>query len=145
MNAVRALLLLPGLAMLLYAAWALAMDLRASRWPTVAGRITSVKEKSAGKGFVRKIVNYEYTVGGRQFTNDRYAFGYLAGGIVGAGGIDAKMKRDLPDSPAVHVYYDPADPQRSVLAPRLAYCHLNNVLIPCGYLLLMWLLHSSTR
>lgn len=67
------------------------------------------------------IVTYSYSVDGQSYTGQRYSFG--RGTTAASGGTRAKARAVAdelyPSLTPIDVYYDPADPEQSVLSPGL--------------------------
>lgn len=80
-------------------------------WPSVPGRIET-SQIISDEGFCAD-VRYAYAVSGRAFTGDRVAFRPAEDSWAGAG---RTVARYAPGTD-VCVFYDPADPARSVLEP----------------------------
>ena len=92
------------------------------RWPRTAGKVRS-EGVHAGTPAARDsiaVITYRYEVAGRKFQSQRLDF---AGR--GVGGEAADVLAHYEPGMRVDVYYDPANPARSVLIPGLA---LGNVI-----------------
>ncbi|MEW6664614.1 MAG: leucine-rich repeat domain-containing protein [Thermodesulfobacteriota bacterium] len=94
------------------------MDSKASEhWPSTKGVIVSSSTATSSSGEEEvtypKVV-YEYRVGERRITGDRVFFGHSAG--LGRPPADMVIRKYRPGT-AIEVYYDPKDPERSVLEP----------------------------
>jgi hypothetical protein len=66
----------------------------------------------------RGVVEYRYDVDGRPFAGDRFLPGMLADESQSQAEAQARVDGHPPDSPVI-VYYDPANPVRAVLDPRI--------------------------
>jgi hypothetical protein len=116
-------LALVTLAFGLAATWLALRISRANRggrdWPTVPGRIL---ERGLGERMdqlrYRPHVKYSYSVGSREYVNNRV---YLFGHIGREAGATRRLVDGLPDPVPVH--YDPRDPARSYLlaSPRWTF------------------------
>jgi hypothetical protein len=96
--------------------------LRSSSWPTAAGRITvseviTVTNSDEGNTF-QAVVAYTFQVQGKSFSGDEPYFGSEAerSWISFA----RRVQRRYPVGSAVTVYYDPEDPNKSVLQRRIS-------------------------
>lgn len=96
--------------------WLLARE--CAQWPSVMGSVTSskvVRSSHHSKGSTRHSysphVEYAYKVEGRSLSGERVSFRVRSEGEAGA---REAVDRYVPGAP-VQVWYDPADPARSVL------------------------------
>jgi hypothetical protein len=94
-------------------------DMRASRdWPSTSGTVESAAVAVQPESNERKLfgarVRYRYEVGGRTLTGERISF--ESGPSPNRGLADAIVQRYAPGTP-VRVFYDPTQPERSVLEP----------------------------
>ncbi len=105
-----------------YWGWNILQDAQASStWPTAEGRVTSsevarVSDADGGVTYSPKII-YEYTANGVQYEGHTIKFGENTyGSKRKADGIAA----DYAIGKTVIVYYDPQEPERSVLEPGVS-------------------------
>jgi hypothetical protein len=88
-------------------------------YAAVAGEVThsEVRSHRGSKGGTTytAVINYRYRVDGRAYDNDRFRYNSVSGGSDRAHSLVAAH----PAGSAVQVYYDPADPQESLLEPGL--------------------------
>ncbi|NPV87117.1 MAG: DUF3592 domain-containing protein [Anaerolineae bacterium] len=97
----------------------------AAAWPTVTGRVVSVEvrehrhydsEDHRTEYSYEPIVEYTYTVGGRQYNGSKISFG--------ANRFDRNTAQRkaaaYPQGASVTVFYDPSDPAKAVLEPQAA-------------------------
>lgn len=97
----------------------------AAAWPTVTGKVISVQvhehkhydsEDHRTEYSYEPVVEYTYTVGGRQYSGSKISFG--------ANRFDRntaqKKAATYPQGASVTVFYDPSDPAKSVLEPQAA-------------------------
>jgi hypothetical protein len=102
--------------------WTILQNARASAsWPTAQGRITRMEvthsTDSEGGDSYRPEVAYEYLVNDRSYESYTIKFGENSyGNRREAEEIAARY----PVGQSVPVYYDPADPERSVLEPGVS-------------------------
>jgi hypothetical protein len=123
-----ALCFLPGILVLAYLVYAVAMDRISESWPSTEGSILDVHEEGIPADLALT-VEYAYTVQGVRYTGKRYSFGYLRSGIrmmSGSRYAYDKMERDLPDRPRVKVFYNPSRPKQARLMPTPFGMHLIN-------------------
>jgi hypothetical protein len=95
--------------------------LLAMRWPTAPGVVvaTRIDSSSDSEGTsYSPVVVYQYQVGERAYQNDLLAFGAknYSGGYGGA----ERTIRKYPVGAGVRVFYNPGNPQKSVLEVRAA-------------------------
>ena len=91
---------------------------RASAWSTASGRIVTSEtrtehHRSAGEATTVKtmpLVEFEFSVGGQKWRGNRISIGEDSGGA----NTEATLQR-YPIGAVVSVYYDPANPKKSVL------------------------------
>lgn len=86
----------------------------AGSWPSVEGRITAstvTTRTEDGQTQHWPHVAYAYTVGGKDHAGTRVRFGLAREGLAQAKALCARY----PVGSRVPVFYDPADPSRSVL------------------------------
>jgi hypothetical protein len=86
-------------------------------WPSVRGQVTESQvgtHDSDGTTMYSANVVYEYTVGGRQYINDRIRFGE---GSSSNPRPAHNMVAEYPVGASVDVYYSPDDPLNAVLEP----------------------------
>ena len=107
---------LVGFGMLGYGVWAARRSTQAASWPITPGTLTKVaiKENSGNDGATYEVqVEYNYKVGGADYTGNRLAFGYSA-----SSGHEAhdEIHKKLQAAKSVEVRYDPFDPASSVLS-----------------------------
>jgi hypothetical protein len=122
-----------GLMLLAFAKASGEQAARAKRWSKVAGRVVSSRAEGRDpatdvarttKLVYEPVVEYAYTVAGRDYRGSRLAFGAtVAGTQTWAEGKAAAF----PEGKEVTVHYDPANPAESVLSPRAAFAWGNLV------------------
>jgi hypothetical protein len=111
------LAILFGAAFLLFAGWTVLATIRTIFYRPIQGRVLSSRIdtiRGAKGNSYRPEIEYSYTVDGVRLRNDAYA-----PSTVNPGGSDhwaAEVARRYPEGAACTVYYDPADPSRSVLS-----------------------------
>ena len=105
-----------GFGILGFALRSMHMAKQAEHWPTVPGEVISSDfdiDSGSESTTYRANISYAYNVDGRDFTNEKIAFGYT-------GSSNQKFHRNIHDAlPAkaqIAVRYDPADPSRAVLS-----------------------------
>lgn len=105
-------LLIPGIVVAAWSAWALYQDTRFSKWPTVQAEVVSSEAvpSPSGNGY-RFRISYRYEVDGNRYTSDVYAFRDRSMPKEEA---ERLAGRNRPGKPLVP-YYDPADPSRAYL------------------------------
>src|SRR5437773_12253651 len=98
---------------------------RALRWPTVPGRILSaeLEDGPSTRGLIpiathRAVIRYAYEVGGKEWVSQRVFFGDE---VFRTGDAARDRVRQYQPGTRVEVWYDPVDPSRSVLDPRMAW------------------------
>ncbi|HRX38868.1 MAG: DUF3592 domain-containing protein [Parvularculaceae bacterium] len=105
-----------GVGILGFGANALYQSRLAQSWPTASGKIVSsdfqVNSDSDSDTYAAK-VRYSYEVMGRVLTGERIAFGYTASS---GESFHRDIYNALPVNTQVAVRYDPANPERAVLA-----------------------------
>lgn len=109
-----------GSVILGFGLWMIRWRLRARSWQMVAGRLLSkdiVSDEAGGDTSYKAVARYQYVGAGRELTGDRLRFD----GQGGSKRVDAKRLYDaLPETGhAVNVWFDPTQPDQSVLDPRL--------------------------
>lgn len=115
-------------AILGYGVW---QQCRAYSFAETTGTVLSsgVSTSSDGEGDSHTlVVRYRYTVGGQEFTGDRYHYN-----VVGTNDKSwHKVAKDLPAGSPVTVYYHPADPAEATLTrgPQGFDLFLGNFLVP---------------
>ena len=144
-----------GIAVAGYGAWAVRRSAAVGTWPTVPGTIVrcdlQTKEGGGGDGddagpVYQTVVRYTYAVNGRNYTGDRVAFGYDAGGVLDD---HVRLCDRLRSAKAGAVRYDPADPATSALTYGLSRSAQMTLAFACTWLMMcvaftgMWWL--STR
>lgn len=88
------------------------------KWPAVDGEIlTSEAAFDPFSGHRRARMRYQYVVDGKPYTGSRVAFNESSIFSVVSGGTAAPLFQQYTAGQVVSVYYDPADPGRSVLLP----------------------------
>lgn len=93
----------------------LAPGLASRNWPSTTGRVITARYQVLGRGSHRSYhadASYRFMVDGVERRGNKVAFGYQAGEPA----IRALVE-GLEPGDTVAVYYDPANPQRSVLYP----------------------------
>ncbi len=83
-----------------------------SRWPTVAGKISSSWAVLDGER-----VKYDYAVGGHSYVGHRVSW-RAAGGSSTADPTAQELAEKYPPGSAVTIFYDPNHPASAVLEPR---------------------------
>jgi hypothetical protein len=80
----------------------------------IASRVKTATTRSDGRTSTSHtpIIEYRYTVDGREYVNDDYTFVYMEANESGQAG---KIVSDHPEGKAVTVYYNPDAPQEAVL------------------------------
>jgi hypothetical protein len=108
-----------GLGMLGYMTFSAWHSHASLSWPVAEGRVVSAEvvthtagANSRNSSYVPK-VGYEYTAAGRRYTDERLAFGFGNRSPEAA----QRLARRFKALRRVRVYYDPAEPDRSVLMP----------------------------
>jgi hypothetical protein len=103
-----------GIGLSLFGVFAVAKSLAAKNWHTTEGRVV---ESKVIEGFEinKPYILYQYEVGGKSYTSDRISF-LLFGGDSFA----EKAVAAYPQNKIVIVHYDPANPAKSVVEPRLS-------------------------
>jgi hypothetical protein len=101
----------------------------AARWPQIAGRIVSstvehYRQRVGGAQtgtlatFYEAVIEYAYTVNGREYHSTRLDFG---GKFAGAQNIAEEKASRYPEGRQVMVRYDPKDPASAVLEVEVAH------------------------
>ena len=95
--------------------------LEISNWPSVEGKI--VESRVVGERAFRPDIKYIYTVDGEEYTGssslDMPGFGGRTSRLDAA----EKMVRQYPQGSTISVYYNPENPQQSMLHPKPTYSH----------------------
>jgi hypothetical protein len=99
--------------------------LRSARWPKIRGRVTASEFKGgplAGR-YIRTTtgrgeISYQYELNGRELTGNRV---FVGDEEFGSAYEAQRRTRHYYTGVAVDVYYDPADPSRSVLETGLTW------------------------
>ena len=90
------------------------------RWPTTTGRVTESKvilRKRGTRGVsASHRLRFEFEVDGTRYAGDRRCFGDFIEGNVA---IVQELAQRLATDASVTVHYDPRDPKRSTLEPRV--------------------------
>lgn len=112
------------------------LAIRTSRWPQVQGSVVAAfdqKPRSTRTPVPRRVLNYTYTVLGSE-----YAGVGAAGRWIPDPSLSPREQRvgALEAGQPLSVYYDPADPSRSVLQPGATPSHWFALLAPAAILLL---------
>lgn len=108
---------------------------RSLDWSPTRGVVLSAEYRNGGdKGSYSAAAAYTYTVAGQRYSGNRVSFAHQAGEAY----VEALIAPLQPGDP-VTVYYDPADPRRSVLIPGVDYSRpsmvaMSIVIIPVAYL-----------
>jgi len=122
----RGLFLIGAVAGATFLVWCMRLLKRArasSSWPVAEGRILSSQVQDIGRGRADVLVFYEYFVDGQAYTGKRlrFALGYTQLSEAA----QSNVLNYRPGS-AVHVHYDPAAPNDSVIesgvVPSLRFC-----------------------
>jgi Protein of unknown function (DUF3592) len=92
----------------------------ASHYPAAPGTITRSEvthhRTSKGGTSYNALIEYRFTVDGREYTGDRLRFGMASSSLaIATAAVEAH-----PAGSAATVYYNPADPQQAILDPGLA-------------------------
>ena len=116
-----------GLMLLAFARGSREQAAGAKRWSKAAGRVVSSRVEGRTERTTRNeaaitvyepVVDYAYTVAGREYRGSRLAFGAsVASSRAWAEGKAAAF----PEGREVTVHYNPANPAESVLSPRVAF------------------------
>ena len=97
--------------------------IESQKWPTTRGEITSGKESSADVwGFPSQhymFLPYQYVIGGTVHTNADYD---VHGPFVGTPKETTRIAKELQNP--VTIYYNPANPEQSVLRPGISFDHI---------------------
>jgi hypothetical protein len=104
----------------------LAIAKRSAGWPYVMGKVISSEmeidrdtDSDRGTSITYSAeVMFEYEVGGVSYAANRVSFGQYGSSSPGPA---RKILNKYPADEAVKVYYDPADPQNSVLEPGVTF------------------------
>jgi hypothetical protein len=114
-----------------YAAIA-AKDRKAKDWPSVLGTVESASLNKQHRAHIAQSnhteyrdvsiprIKYTYAVNGTVYENSRIGFGRY---IRITDGLGRKLMERFPHGASVAVYYDPADPNESVLEKRSTYTY----------------------
>ena len=105
---------------------------QAKHWPSVTGTVTAsaVVREGGRLGGLRPDIHYRFTLNGQVYQGDRLTFGgdhsyYLSD--------PAPFVAQYPVGKEVDIYYDPKDPNNSLLFPQL-----NSPLFNLGLALIAW-------
>jgi Protein of unknown function (DUF3592) len=109
----------------------------ASRWPTVQGTILSAglksrwiadnsTDNSSGRYF-QASVSFDYVVDGKRYQSNRHG---RSGVWLGSEKSAKKTAARFKEGEAVAVYFDPKNPQRSMIWPHIGWVNGLVVLIP---------------
>ena len=106
------LALCSGLALIAIGLWARRLGVRCTTWPSTNGSIIESLIDDSDLETIRPRIRYRYTVGDRQLVGWRVSYsGY---------GTSRRAMRayiaEYPQDGVVKVYYDPENPERSVLS-----------------------------
>jgi hypothetical protein len=106
-----------GAASVIWSLWELVQSIRSSGWLRTEGVVVvsdlqRSRDTDAGYTY-RPEISYSYSVGGHDFVASRPKFG--AGVWLSWSGPAVRTTRKYPAGGLVTVWYDPADPQESVL------------------------------
>jgi hypothetical protein len=106
-----------GAAGIVFTVWTVVPTARATGFHPVQGRVIASKFQRAGKGHLhRPVIEYTYVVEGKTYENDAYGVGPL--NDEGSEAWAFAIFQRHPVGARCTVYYDPADPQISVLTTR---------------------------
>lgn len=93
---------------------------KARNWPTAEATISEAKivesHDSDGSTY-RAAFKYEYTIDGKQFSNDRYGLMRFSGSRRGA----KKRLNQHPVGSKITIYYDPLEPEESLMNRQLGW------------------------
>lgn len=92
------------------------LSITAQRWPTTTGRLTSVENKISrdSESSSREIVvTYSYTINGQTYEGNVIHPSYTNSSVEEA---NNQLEAKLSPGKAVEVYYNPANPKRSMLS-----------------------------
>jgi len=108
------LALLFGLAFIAIGLWARHMALRSGNWPHVEGVVVDSRVDDSNLEMSAPKVRYRYVVDGKVWMGWRVSY---SGYGTSRRAMQARIA-DYPTGQTVKVFYDPADPARSVLSNR---------------------------
>lgn len=103
-------------------------------WPKIAGVVVNTREKHDIDG-CEPIISYQYTVAEEQFENNRIRYINSTSPITTCYDVDTIF----PKGRKLDVYYDPLDPNKSVLVPG-DFSHPSWMLIPAMMILICFIL-----
>jgi hypothetical protein len=98
-----------------------------SRWPTVAGRISSTWSVLDGER-----MRYDYEVAGRHYVGRRISW-RVGGGTSTAEPTPQELAEKYPPGSNVAVYYDPQHPSTAVLEPRNMRNAATAIVFTCAF------------
>jgi hypothetical protein len=117
--AVFTFFLLLLLAWLTYSAVGVTKAILTKSWPATTGTVISSvvhrETSSKGKPKFNPVINYSYKIGTEEYFSDKYSSTLPRGSSEWAKQIISRY----PDNEVIKVYYNPANPKESVLAPGL--------------------------
>ena len=106
-----------GIGMLIFGLSSFFKGRAALSWSQATGEVTKcqIEEDSDGEGTTWKVlVGYRYSVNGQEYTGDRLAFGYSANSTQDE---HVAIHKKIRGADSIRIYYDPANPAKSVIAP----------------------------
>ncbi len=104
-----------GVSLCLFSVYKIVVSSSASEWRETQGTIIKSEIVKVPDHPSQPHVVYEYIVNGERFTSDEIAFLNVTGGSLGDKTVAAYSRGKI-----VSVYYDPNNPARSVLEPKLS-------------------------
>lgn len=100
------ILFVPGIILMLVAAFFIIQNLRTTRWTPVEATVTGFTTEATRGGKVHIKPSYEYTVGGQRYTGDRYAIPAKAFTSEEADAMATKYRVGR----SITVYHNPGNP-----------------------------------
>jgi len=104
-----------GVGLSLFGIFAVVKSLTAKGWHTTSGIVVESKVIDGFDSIDKPYISYRYEVDGKSYTSDNISF--LA---FGGDSFAEKAVEDYPQNKVVTVYYDPINPAKSLLEPRLS-------------------------
>ncbi len=100
-------------------------SLLATQWPKARGKVAyaGVDEDYDGSegGSYKPVIEFKYTVRGKEYISNRFAFGFLSSGFKL---LAIDIYRKYSNRPNVMVSYNPKKPQNSVLLTGIRLFHV---------------------
>jgi hypothetical protein len=136
------ILTLGGVALVLFGISFL-KDANASKtWPVASGKVQSTRPQrnTSSRKYnptYHYAVTYGYEVDGSSFTNDRYSLGdgpTASKRFQSKSEAIAAARKDYPVGQAIDIYYDPAEPNSSVIKPGVGFGTLVPLVMGCIFL-----------